>query len=378
MGKIVVIINKVIPYFKVTTFIWYTKILESNAWMHLQKVISIGELSRKFLKPMVLKINWQRYGSRKINKTLSFSLANKMQQNPIQVGPLTKTKEALEIKQDLSMSELPIVFLHNTNSDYLKFSLGQAKHSNPQSTVYLIGDDSNNCYDFVEFYSFSNYFQGANYFSKIYRHFNTTPYQHELFCFQRWFILHEFLLANKLEMCLYLDSDTLLYVDVTEEQKKFTPFDFTLSFKTCGSIFFLNRVEALADFCQFLTDIYTKKERLYFDRMLAQYAIFKKNGMAGGACDMTAFDFYSYDHFGEIGEVSQIIDGSVFDPGINVPHPGFEMENGIKKIIWKDAVPYGIQLRTAEEIKFNSLHFQGVTKRFMNQYYKGPNNEIEL
>jgi hypothetical protein len=376
MGKIVVIINKVIPYFKVTTFIWYTKILESNAWMHLKKVISIGELSRKFLKQMVLKINWQRYGSRKINKTLSFSLANKMQQNSIQVGPLTKTKEVQEIKEDLSMSKLPIVFLHNTNSDYLKFSLGQAKHSNPQSTINLIGDDSNDCYNFVEYHSLSNYFQGANEFSKIYRHFNTTPYKHELFCFQRWFILHEFLVARKLEKCLYLDTDTMLYTDVTEEHKKFTSFDFTLSFKTCGSVFFLNRLEALADFCQFLTDVYTKKERLYFDRMIAQFATFKKNGMAGGACDMTAFDFYSYEHFGEIGEVSQIIDGSVFDPGINVPQPGFEMEQGIKKIVWRDAVPYGLQLKTAKEIRFNSLHFQGDTKRFMAKFYTGIVDEI--
>ena len=376
MEKIVVIINKVIPYFKVTTFIWYTKILESNAWVHLQKVISIGELSRKFLKQIVLKFNWLHYGSRKINKTLSLSPANKVQQNSIIVGPLTKTKEAQEIKEDLSKSKLPIIFLHNTNSDYLKFSLGQAKHSNPQSPIYLIGDDSNDCYNFVEYQSKSNYFQGANDFSKIYRHFNNSPYKHELFCFQRWFILHEFLATSKLKKCLYLDSDTMLYTDVTEEQKKFVPFDFTLSFKTCGSVFFLNRLEALADFCQFLTDIYTKKERLYFDRMLAQFATFKKNGMAGGACDMTAFDFYSYEHFGEIGEVSQIIDGSVYDPGINVPQPGFEMEKGIKKIIWKDAVPYGIQLRTAEEIKFNSLHFQGETKRFLNQYYTGAIYEI--
>jgi hypothetical protein len=160
----------------------------------------------------------------------------------------------------------------------------------------------------------------------------------------------------------------MLYTDITEEQKKFSQFDFTLSYKTCGSIFFLNRIEALADFCQFLTDIYTKKERLYFDRMLAHYLAFKKNGMAGGACDMTAFDFYSYDHFGKIGEVSQIIDGSVFDPGINVPHPGFEMEKGIKKIIWQNSVPYGIQLKTSNKIKFNSLHFQGDTKHLMGEY----------
>ena len=30
---------------------------------------------------------------------------------------------------------------------------------------------------------------------------------------------------------------------------------------------------------------------------------------------MTAFQMYSEDHFGEIGEVANIIDGSVYDPG---------------------------------------------------------------
>ena len=372
------IIKKVIFYFKQATFIWYAKILESNAWIHLQKVISIGERSRRYLKQIVFKISCQRYAAQKINQTVTLSLENKVQHNSIQVCPSTKAKEVIEDKEDTSMSKLPIVFLHNTNSDYLRYSLGQAKHSNPDSTIYLIGDNSNDCYNFVEHHLYLNYFQGAYDFSKIYRHYNTTSYKYEVFCFQRWYILLEFLVNNQLEKCLYLDSDTMLYTDITKEQIKFSQFDFTLSYKTCGSIFFLNRVEALADFCQFLTDIYTKKERLYFDRMLAHYMTFKKNGMAGGACDMTAFDFYGYDHFGEIGEVSQIIDGSLFDPGINVPHPGFEMEKGIKKIIWKDAVPYGVQLKTANEIKFNSLHFQGETKRLMGKYFTGIIEENRL
>ena len=255
------------------------------------------------------------------------------------------------------------------------------RQGRPRKTVvtgYLIGDDSNDCYDFVEHHSILDYFQGANNFSKIYRHYNTTNYKYELFCFQRWFVLYEFIVATDIEKCLYLDSDTMLYSDITEEQIKFSQFDFTLSYQTCGSIFFLNRVQALADYCQFLIDIYSKKERYYYDRMLAQYAIFKKNRMAGGACDMTAFSFYGYDHFGEIGEVSQIIGGSVFDPGINVSQPGFEMEKGIKKIIWKNAIPYGVQLKTANEIKFNSLHFQGETKRLMREHYTGNIDEIRF
>ena len=193
-----VIIKKAIYYLKEVTFIWHAKILESNAWMHLQKVISIGQRSRRYLKQIVLKISCQLYRSQKMDQTVTSSLANKVQQNPIPVWPSTKAKETLEVKEDPSTSKLPIIFLHNTNSDYLKYSLGQAKRSNPESAIYLIGNDSNDCYNFVEHHSFSNYFQGAIEFSKIYKHYNTTSYKYEVFCFQRWYILLEFLVSFRL------------------------------------------------------------------------------------------------------------------------------------------------------------------------------------
>ena len=132
-----VIIKKAIYYLKEVTFIWHAKILESNAWMHLQKVISIGQRSRRYLKQIVLKISCQLYRSQKMDQTVTSSLANKVQQNPIPVWPSTKAKETLEVKEDPSTSKLPIIFLHNTNSDYLKYSLGQAKRSNPESAIYL-------------------------------------------------------------------------------------------------------------------------------------------------------------------------------------------------------------------------------------------------
>ena len=49
---------------------------------------------------------------------------------------------------------------------------------------------------------------------------------------------------------------------------------------------------------------------------------------------MTAFQLYAENHFGEIGEVANIIDGSIYDPGIAISRPGFEMEGGVKKIVW--------------------------------------------
>jgi hypothetical protein len=281
-------------------------------------------------------------------------------------SPKTLLKKAYSAR-----SSLPIIFIHRSNSDHLKYSLAQAHASNPQSTIFLLGDPSNDVYDFVEHRSMTDYFHGAGEFQKIYKHYSTHGTDFELICFQRWFILREFLIANNLSQCLYLDSDIMLYTDVTKDQKKFEQFDFTLCWNSIGCVFFLNRLKGLDEFCQFLMDIYGSKNKFYYDRMVAHYAVRKKHHLTGGACDMTAFQFYSEGNFGQMGEVSHIIDGAVYDPNINMPHPGFEMENGIKKIIWKDGQPYGRHLRTGEQIRFNSLHFNGRAKNLMSQYYTG-------
>lgn len=273
---------------------------------------------------------------------------------------------------DLARSSLPIVFIHRSNSVYLKYSLSQARTSNPRSAVILLGDSSNDCYDFVVHRQIDDFFQSATEFEKIYTHFSTLPPSFELICFQRWFILKDFLLANKISRCLYLDSDIMLYTDVTADSEKFAHFDFTLAHQTNGCTFFLNRVAALEEFCQFLMDVYNKKDSYVYDKLLAHYVVRKRHGLAGGVCDMTAFQLYAENHFGEIGEVAHIIDGSVYDPAITILRPGFEMEGGIKKIFWRNGLPYGKQTNTGREIRFNSLHFHGSTsKLLMNQFYTG-------
>ncbi len=281
-------------------------------------------------------------------------------------------REDMKIDQECSHSKLPVFFLHYGNSDYLRYTLAQAKTSNPESTIYLLGDLSNNCYDFVEHHAFSDYFEEADEFSRIYRHFSTNSHSYTLFDFQRWFVLREFLAAHNLNKCLYLDSDTLLYADVTLERKKFEQFDFTLSQACCGCTFFLNRSEALDDFCQFLKDIYMRKNQYYYDKMVYNFALRQKNGLKGGGSDMWAFEAYRQAHFGEIGEAGLVVDGSVYDPNISQPHPGFEMSNGIKRISWHNDKPYGRHLRSGKEIRFNSLHFQGnKAKALISQFYRG-------
>ena len=270
----------------------------------------------------------------------------------------------------VSSSSLPIIFIHQSNSDYLEYAFAQAHRSNPGSAIWLLGDASNGGYEFVEHRSMFDYFEGARAFAKGYKHYSTHPVGFELINFQRWFILRDFLIASGLKRCLYLDSDTMLYTDVTEDSRKFERFDFTLCQMISGCTFFLNRINALTEFCDFLIDIYTGKDKYVYDKMVAHFTARRMNRLSGGVCDMTAFQLYHELHFGEIGEAAQIIDGSVYDPAITSSVPGFEMENGIKKLTWKDGIPYGTHVRTGEQVRLNSLQFQGQTKHLMGQYYR--------
>src|SRR5262249_18826468 len=80
-------------------------------------------------------------------------------QQPVSVKPFAR-------KAQVAISSMPIVFIHQSNSEHLKYSLAQAHASNPRSTIILLGDSSNDVYDFVEHRPFVEYFQEATRFQK--------------------------------------------------------------------------------------------------------------------------------------------------------------------------------------------------------------------
>ena len=59
------------------------------------------------------------------------------------------------------MMKTPILFIHKTNSFYLKYVLDHTKYFNPDSDIYLIGDSSNNKYNFINHVEIDNYFEGG-------------------------------------------------------------------------------------------------------------------------------------------------------------------------------------------------------------------------
>ena len=263
---------------------------------------------------------------------------------------------------------LPIVFIHRKNSPYLRHTLEQARTSNPESTISLLGDDSNRSYPGIKHHLFNEYSDSANNFANLYQHFNTTRYNYSLFDFQRWFRLRDWLHHSGLNRCLYLDSDIMLYANATTEYEHYRTFALSLSRGFIPCTVFISHIEILDEFCRFLNEIYGGSRPYEFDQVVARFALRQKNGLTGGACDMTAFELFREENFGAIGEVSLVRNGSVFDPGICILEPGFEMENGIKKVEWLCGEPHGFYQRTGERIRFNSLHFQGQTKPLIPRF----------
>jgi hypothetical protein len=220
---------------------------------------------------------------------------------------------------------LPIVFIHIGNNEYLTYTLAQAKISNPDTKVYLIGDPSNDHFDFIEHHNLEKYCMESELFSMIYRHHSTNPPWIELFCFQRWFILKEFMSQNRIERCLYLDSDIMLFTDIYEEQKKLTAYDFTLSHDWSPGFNFINSNDRLKDFCNFVTQCFTSPS--LYDTLVetAKQQAWSQECLS----DMVAFYEYKKRNPEKIADISLIVGQKKYDSNINLSE-GFEMEGNTK------------------------------------------------
>ena len=167
------------------------------------------------------------------------------------------------------MSVFPIIFLHRGNSDYLAISLEQAKYTNPNSRIILLGDNLNSSIGTrvgVEHFLIDNYFNGANDFSKIYEHHSTNNYNYELFCFQRWFIISEFVKSQNIDSFIHIDSDVLLFSNLTENSV-FNSFASKYDFMHAGHsphTCFFNSINSLDLLCNFITSLFRDKSFLFF------------------------------------------------------------------------------------------------------------------
>jgi hypothetical protein len=269
----------------------------------------------------------------------------------------------------MGRSNIPIIFIHSGDSEYLRYTLAQAKISNPNSIVYLIGDDSNNKYEFVEHCDMREYLAEIQELSNVYIHRSPNPYEYELFCFKRWFILRNFIDKMRIQKCLYLDSDVMLYANLCEEELKFSQSDIYLYRALVPHCAYINDSRILNSFCRFV--IQTYGDESLFTKIIERVEILRQTeGTLGATNDMVFFRQFSILFPDKVGDVSPIIGNSTYDSNINLPYD-FRMEGGIKKIIWIDNHPFGSYIPSDSLIRFNILHFQGGAKVLIKDFLKG-------
>jgi Flp pilus assembly protein TadD len=272
----------------------------------------------------------------------------------------------------MKTEKIPIVFVQvsdplyfGSDSSYFKYVITQAKIFNPDTTIYLIGDEFNDNYDFVTHCNIKDYSFQADNFSKLYKHHGKPEQYGGIFCFKRWFIIKEFMAHHNIDKCLCLDSDLLLFTDIQEEHVKYRDCVFTLAGGFCPHFNIINNVGILNEFCDFVLESF-KSEPLY-RRLIATAD--EQPWSQGWVSDMVAFYEYQKQSPNKIGDISLIVGQTKHDASMLVSE-GFEKAGNIKKVIWIDNIPYCRDISSGSLIRFKSLHFQGPSKEFIKYHFK--------
>jgi len=260
---------------------------------------------------------------------------------------------------------IPIIFIHAGDDEYLVYSLHQAKQSNPASNVFLIGDQANRKYECesVHHFMIENYFAGALAFAEAYRHASPNSYEYELFCFQRWFVLRDFMRALGIERCCYLDSDIMLYENIDRPAY--------YGFTNVWTMLSFNTMRTLEDFCGLITRYYREPA------MWEQLQAFTAREQFPGISDMVLSRLYivHYPKFG--GHADGVFGDSFFDG--NLRHPmrfppyaakdEMEMLDGNKKVYFTQG-KLCAKLASGKLVRLLGQHFQGDNKLYMRYFLK--------
>jgi hypothetical protein len=282
---------------------------------------------------------------------------------------------------------LPIVIVHQGLAEYLKLCLLKARQYNPSTPIVLIGNDENRC--------LTELIPGLTHvtpdfddddillFQKNYKHRSVqtdASKKFEMICFLRWFFVRDFMKRNRIERCLHIDSDVLLFCDVWQVGEAFSKYGMTLApwgdkddNNLIGHTCFINDRQLLDRFCDMLQEYFSNPEKSRFlDDM---YADFINNKVCRFAItDMTMLKIFHDENPQLIGNVSDIVNLTTFDNRITSCEGGYVantrlIKKEMKKILFENKIPYCWNHALQENIRFHSVHFHGSTKYMMKYFF---------
>lgn len=273
---------------------------------------------------------------------------------------------------------IPILVFHRGNAVYLECCLNQAKKYNPDSRIILLGDSSNAQIKMAEHYNADD-FLGAKEFKPLYKHCSFLSYDFEWVCIERWFAIRDFVRATGINRFLHIDTDVLLFCNVTEEAKRFEGYDATVARwddqRLMAHFLHVNNTNILEGFCDYMTELYSNEKEL---QRLIQKNINPKGNRARlpWVSDMSLLnDYYDQKQPNFFFLENTLEQGVGFENRITDP-AGFQTEwwmmrkQRIKKIRFENDLPIAWTV-DGKRISMKMLHYHSLTKYLMPYHVRG-------
>lgn len=290
---------------------------------------------------------------------------------------------------------IPVIIHHETGAknqsggkkhqEYLRYCIEQAKKYNQK--VVLIGDEYNKnwCSDWHHVDEFPSERYDA--FAVVFRNLSAYPDSWANSIFKRFFLIYEYLQKNNETDCVILDSDILLY----QNMSNYTPFQDCdtaleipklqdlpgapagngLRWTACAGISYFKR-DALSDFLDYCTDMYKN----HIDFLSQKWELHKQYKLYGGVGEMSLLYLWTKTLPNEkVLNLLEPFQDTVFDLNMGIPANFTEQEYAydpilrIKKLIWKDNRPFCLRRSDHRQIGFLALHFVDISKLYMYDFF---------
>ncbi len=256
------------------------------------------------------------------------------------------------------MSEDYIIFIHRGESWYLYYTVKQARYYHPGANIVVISDcPQERLVRYAEVHSIWDFWQGAEEVSSVYEHHSVNSPEFELFCFQRWFVIRDFLKSRAARRVIHLDSDILVYDDLFDDFSRMGGASLGIVGFQGAFCMLIPKPKVISDFCDRVLRLYGEER----ESLSSLYKEWTSKSEYVAVSDMHALHTFVAEHDLSTLDLSIVCGGSVYDTVIH-ESDGFDMRDGLKATEWNRGKPHVKRSASEEQVRLKTIHCQGDSK----------------
>jgi hypothetical protein len=259
--------------------------------------------------------------------------------------------------------------------DYVNVALESAAAFHNQ--VVMIGDGANRSAwrDHVD----SDRLPSAKHaqFTSAYVKMSDYPEPYEAAFWRRPFAVESWMRSEGVNAAFLLDSDVVTFSNLERDVGPRLPAGCCAAMMTledqaeydwASSLHFSYwTLDAVSDFTAFCVAAY--RDRAIRRRLEFKYDRHIERREPGGICEMTLLHLWRQRNPKQISNLARVVGGTVGDLGLGTAANCFDheyaMRGGVKRLRFRDGVPYGFNRTTNEPARFLCVHCSGHLKPFM-------------